>query len=171
VCDATAEYQHSRRRNTDQPPPEWSGRGSFSIIRGEGYRRIVPPDRRMKRKNPAIVDRLRAFTSLICSGVGRRRLFADPVLAPKTCAAIRDWRTVNGGPSRTQTVAHLGDGASYPIARLFPRILRSGKPGQVDPIVERVDNAAAPAASASIRIIPPRSGPARGRRGDRTRGM
>ena len=170
VCDASGRYQHSRRRTTDQPPPAWQGRGSFDIIRSEGYRRIVPPMRRMKA-NPAIVDRARAFTSMIASGTGRRRLFADPERAPKTCAAIREWRTVNGSPSRSQNVAHLGDGASYPIVRLFPRILRSGKPGSVDPVVQSVDNPASIAAAAPLRIVPPTRGPSRGRRGDRTRGM
>lgn len=140
VCDASGRYQHSRRRSMDSPPPEWKGRGSFDIIRSAGYMRIVPPDRRMK-KNPEIVDRMRAFTSLICSGSGVRRLYADPELAPKTCGAIRDWRTVHGKPSRTQESAHLGDGASYPIVRLFPRRLRSGKPGGVDPVAQAVDKA------------------------------
>ncbi len=171
VCDASGRYQHSRRRSVDSPPPEWKGRGSFDIIRSAGYMRIVPPDRRMK-KNPEIVDRVRAFTSLICSGVGARRLFADPILAPKTCAAIRDWRTVNGKPSRAQEVAHLGDGASYPIVRLFPRRLRSGKPGGVDPVAKAVDKApAVPVEAAEIRIMPPTRGPSPRRRGDRYRGM
>lgn len=170
ICDASGRYQHSRRRSADSPPPEWKGRGSFSIIRGEGYRRIVPPSRVMKR-NPEIVDRARAFTSMIATGVGRRRLFADPDRAPKTCKAIRDWRTVHGTPSRSQDVAHLGDGASYPIVRLFPRVLRSGKPGSVDPVVQSVDNPANPAAAAPLRIVPPTRGPARGRRGDRVRGL
>jgi len=170
ICDATAEYQQSRRREADVKPPEWSGRGSFDIIRGEGYRRIKPPSRIMRRKNPPIADRIRAFTSMICSGTGRRRLFADPDLAPRTCAAIREWRTVHGVPSRTSDHAHLGDGASYPIVRLFPRILRSGKPGAVDPVSERVDKAAVSAA-APLRIVPPTRGPSPGRRGGRVRGL
>jgi hypothetical protein len=173
VCDASGRYQHSRRRSTDEPPPDWKGRGSFDIIRGEGFRRIVPPMRRMKI-NPAIVDRARAFTSMICSGVGRRRLFADPDRAPKVCASIRNWRQVHGTPSRTQDEAHLGDASSYPIVRLFPRMLRSSKPGQVDPVSKRVDNAAAVAANAPSRITPRSSGPSRGtnrRRGDRVRGL
>lgn len=167
VCDASGSYQHSRRGTADAPPPTWKGRGSFSIIRGEGYRRIVPPSRTMK-VNPQIIDRARAFTSMICSGTGRRRLFADPDLAPRTCEAIREWKTVHGTPSRSQTVAHLGDGASYPIVRLFPRTLRSGKPGAVDPVAERVDRIAAPASAGPLRIVPPTRGP---RRGSRTRGM
>lgn len=169
VCDASGRYQHSRRRSVDAPPPDWKGRGSFDIIRGEGYRRIVPPSRRMK-KNPEIVDRARAFTSLIATAVGVRRLFADPELAPKTCGAIRDWRTVHGTPSRSQQAAHLGDAASYPIVRLFPRILRSdagsGKPGPVsDPVAELVDNVPPSASPPEFRILPPTRGPGRG--GDR----
>lgn len=120
VCDATAEYQHSRRRDTDSPPPEWQGRGSWSIMKQEGYRRIVAPDRKMRRKNPAIQDRIRAFTSLICHD-GIRRLFADPLAAPKSCKAIREWKIHHGTAHRTQYEAHLGDGISYPIIRFFPR--------------------------------------------------
>lgn len=171
VCDASGRYQHSRRRTSDQPPPDWRGKGSYDLIRGEGYRRIVPPDRRMKR-NPEIVDRARAFTSMIATGAGRRRLFADPDRAPKSCKAIREWKTVNGTPSRSQEVAHLGDGASYPIVRLFPRVLRSSKPGGVDPVAKRADNPGNPAADAPLRIIPPTRGPSGARRrGDRVRGL
>lgn len=169
VCDASGRYQHSRRRTVDSPPPEWKGRGSFDIIRSEGYIRIVPPDRRMKR-NPEIVDRARAFTSMICSGVGNRRLFADPVAAPKTCHAIRDWRVKHGQPSRTQDVAHLGDGASYPIVRLFPRRLRSKEKstnhGPVkDAVTSKVDLPIAQVATNELRILPssPRGRPSRTR--------
>jgi hypothetical protein len=121
ICDATAEYQHSRRRTTDQPPPEWAGRGSWSLIRQKGYRRIVAPDRNLRRKNPPIQDRIRAFTSMINSKERGRRLFADPKLAAQSCKAIREWKTQRGSVHRTQYEAHLGDGISYVINRLFPR--------------------------------------------------
>lgn len=171
VCDGTAEYQHSRRRSTDSPPPEWKGRGSFSIIRSEGYKRIVPPDRKLRRANPPIVDRMRAFTSMICTGVGVRRLFADPLKAPKTCAAFRDWRTKHGAPSRTSEHAHLGDGASYPIIRLFPRRLRKSEKSAnhaavQDPVASRVDRPLAAVATNELRILPPPRG-----RPSRTRGL
>lgn len=120
VCDATAEYQHSRRRTTDQPPPEWQGRGSWSIIRQKGYRRIVAPDRNLRRKNPPIQDRIRAFTSLI-NAKGVRRMFADPKRAPQCCKAIREWKIKHGTAHRTQYEAHLGDGISYVVIRFFPR--------------------------------------------------
>jgi hypothetical protein len=169
VCDASGRYQHSRRRSMDQPPPEWHGRGSFDIIRAAGWYRIVPPSRIMKR-NPEIQDRVRAFTSMICTRTGVRRLFADPKTAPKACKAIREWKTLHGSPSRTQHEAHLGDGVSYPIVRLFPRVLRSTKPGHVDPIAARVDNASSDAPPV-LRALPLASGPTpSSRRRDRWRG-
>lgn len=172
VCDASGAYQHSRRRKVDSPPTEWKGRGSFSLIQGEGYTRIVPPDRRRK-SNPEILDRARAFTSQIASAVGVRRLFADPMLAPKTCASIRDWRTVHGTPSRSQDAAHLGDAASYPIVRLFPRTVRSRKTKGNDPVASKVDLRPVEdsTGAAALRITPPTRGPTKGRRGDRFRGI
>lgn len=174
VCDASGRYQHSRRRSADSPAPEWRGKGSFDIIRGEGFTRIVPPDRRQKR-NPQIIDRARAFTSLIATKTGARRLFCDTDLAPRTAEAIRDWRTKHGTPSRTQTVAHLGDGASYPIVRFFPRRLRSGdkstNPRDVNDLADRIDGPRAtdPAAPPDLRILPSKAG--RPRRSVRTRGL
>jgi hypothetical protein len=167
VGDASGRYQHTRRSRFDQPPPHFTGRGSFDVIRSEGYVHIVPPDRRLKA-NPAIVDRMRAFTSMVSSGFNVRRLFCDPVRAPRTAKAIREWRTLHGMPSRTAYEAHIGDGASYPIVRLFPRRLRSDKTGAVDPIVSLVDKL--PSSGAAPRIMPPSFAPS-GRRGSRTRGM
>jgi hypothetical protein len=138
VCDASGRYQHSRRRTADSPPPGWTGKGSFDLVKRSGYRKIVPPSRRLK-KNPDIVDRVRAFTSMVSTATGTRRLFIDRDRAPMTCKSMREWATVHGKPSRSQEAAHLGDAASYPIVRLFPRILRSGKPGDVDPVTQRVD--------------------------------
>jgi hypothetical protein len=139
IGDATGQYQHSRRRNTDSPPPEWKGKGSFDIIKMGGYVNIRPPSRRFHRKNPDVVDRVRAFTSMVESAEHKRRFFLDPDRCPMTCRAIREWPTVHGKPSRVHEACHLGDGASYPIIRLFPRILRSGNTNEVDPVVKRVD--------------------------------
>jgi len=172
VCDASGRYKHSRR-TISNISPEWSGQGSFDTIRGEGFTRIVPPDRRMNR-NPAIVDRVRAFTSMISTGVGVRRLFADPVKAPKTSAAIRNWRTKFGKASRTQDEAHLGDGASYPIVRLFPRRLRASpksgnQPAVPDPVIAKTEGPgfAPPASNETrpgerLRILPGGRGRTRG---------
>lgn len=162
VCDASGQWQHSRRRNIDSPPPHWTGQGSFSIIRGAGFRRIVSPNKRNPDKNPSIQDRVRSFTSLICSKLGVRRLFADPETAPRSCKAIHEWKTVNGKPSRSQDVAHLGDGISYPLIRLFPRILRDDKPGSVDLVAARVDR---PTPDAGDRFLGRPEPSGRGKRG------
>jgi hypothetical protein len=166
ICDATGEYQHSRRRNADSPPPDWKGKGSFDIVRQEGFQHIVPPSRRFRKKNPDIVDRVRAFTSMIAAGIGgtkKRRLFADRDRAPKTCRSIREWKTVHGKPSRSDDAAHLGDASSYPMVRLFPRILRSGKPGGVDKVTQLVDKPASLAALLGPSPTPRRIGrPPRG---------
>lgn len=165
VCDASGQWQHSRRRNVDSPPPHWTGAGSFDLIKRSGWRRIVPPNKRNPDKNPGIQDRVRAFTSMICSKIGVRRLFADPETAPKSCHAIREWKTVNGKPSRSQDVAHLGDGISYPLIRLFPRIFRSGNTNGMDQVTQRVDRPQADAGDRFFGASPPR------RKGHRNRGL
>lgn len=141
VGDGTGQYQHSRRRTTDSPPPSWKGRGSFQILMEEGWTQIVPPDPKIKLNNPHVVDRVRAMTSLIqTADKKRRRLFLDPDRCPKTCKSIREWPTVHGRPSRSHEAAHLGDSASYPIVRLFPRLMRSSNTGPGgDQIAQRVD--------------------------------
>jgi hypothetical protein len=154
VGDGTGEYQHSRRSSTDSPPPEWHGRGSFDIIRMGGFRNIVRPDPKIRRNNPHVLDRVRALTSLIENAAGRRRYFLDPDRCPQTAKSIREWPTTNGKPSRTHEAAHLGDGASYPIVRLFPRLLRSGKPGGVDPLTARIDR---PQSKSAFLGRPPRA--------------
>jgi hypothetical protein len=158
VCDASGAWQHSRRRQADSPPPEWTGKGSFDIIRAAGFRRLVPPSRRNQKKNPDITDRVRAFTSMICTKMGIRRLFADPDLAPKSCKAIREWKSINGKPSRIQEVAHLGDGISYPLIRLFPRILRSGNTGLGQTMTQRDTRPQADAGDSFFGAPPPARG-------------
>lgn len=138
IGDGTGEYQHSRRGSVDSPPPEWHGKGSFDILKMSGFINVMRPDPKIHRNNPHVIDRVRALTSMICAN-GVRRFFLDPDRCPKTAKSIREWPTVHGKPSRTHAAAHLGDGASYPVVRLFPRLLRSEKPGQVDPIVQRID--------------------------------
>lgn len=140
VGDATGEYQHTRRGPNSTAPPEWQGKGSYDILRMGGFRHIVPPSRRMRRKNPDVIDRVRSFTSMIeVYATRERRLFLDPDRCPKTCKSVREWPTKNGRPSRVHEAAHLGDALSYPIIRIFPRIQRSGKPGGVDPVTQRVE--------------------------------
>jgi hypothetical protein len=139
IGDGTGEYQHSRRGSVDSPPPNWQGKGSFDVIKMGGFPHIIRPSPRIKRNNPHVRDRVRAMTSMIENVNKVRRLFIDSERAPRTAKSIREWPTVHGQPSRTHEAAHLGDGASYPIVRLFPRILRSENTREVDPIIERID--------------------------------
>lgn len=168
VCDASGKWQHSKRRNVDSPPPSWEGLGSFDIIMRSGFRRIVSPTRRNPKKNPGIQDRVRAMTSMICNKQKVRRLFADPELAPKSCKALREWKQVNGKPSRSQDVAHAGDGISYPLIRLFPRINRSGNTSGMDQVTQRVDRPVADAGDRFFGASPPHQ---RGRKGPRNYGL
>lgn len=158
IGDGTGEYQHSRRGSVDAPPPEWTGKGSFDMIRMGGYPHIIRPDPRIHRNNPHVVDRVRAMTSLIETADHRRRLFIDPDRCPKTVKAIREWPSVNGKPSRTHEAAHLGDGLSYPIVRLFPRKLKSEKNGMSmeKPVPDSQFVARAPAAPRARRVRPNR---------------
>jgi hypothetical protein len=158
ICDASGQYQHSRRRSLEAAPPAWHGRGSFDIIKNEGFLRIVPPDRRMKA-NPHVLDRVRAFTSMISTKTGHRRLFANSDAAPKTVNSIRDWRTLHGVPHRQQEAAHLGDAASYPIVRLFPRRRKDGNTAGVDTITERVDKPSSLDGGSRITPTSPRGAP------------
>jgi len=129
VCDASGKWQHSRRRAADQPPPEWTGKGSFDLFHQAGYRFVVPPDRRMRR-NPDVVERCRAFCARVSNYHGDRRLFIDTNVCPQTARGIRRWSSVHGKPSRTQYEAHIGDAATYFAWRFFPRRFKSGKPAR-----------------------------------------
>lgn len=163
IGDGTGEYQHSRRGSVDAPPPEWHGKGSFDMIRMGGFPHIIRPDPRIHRNNPHVVDRVRAMTSLIETADHNRRLFLDPDRCPKTVKAIREWPTTNGRPSRTHEAAHLGDGASYPIVRLFPRKLKSGMNSvSMDKPISETRFAAGAARAASLPRPRLRGRPARG---------
>jgi hypothetical protein len=163
VADGTGGYQHSRRGDADAPPT-WKGRGSFDILNMGGFWNVVPPSRRIKNNNPHVLDRVRSLTSMIETADRRRRLFIDPVRCPKTAKSIREWPTTNGKPSRTHPAAHLGDGASYPIIRLFPRILRADRADEVDPIKELVDQQPSLAESTKFLGPPRKPSPRDGRR-------
>lgn len=147
VVDASGQYQHSRRRTLDAEPPLWRGRGSFHIFKSNGFRRIVAPQRK-RADNPPVVERARAFTTLIHTRKQGRRLFADPKKAPFTCKAIREWKHVHGTPSRAQDVAHAADAASYVAIRLWPRRTTRPRRGGPDPVTTATERGRAPTATA-----------------------
>lgn len=128
ICDASGDYQQAERRDTLQRP-EYKGKGSWDMLRGEGFRHIVGPDPDM-RKNPEIVERVRAANARIGTKSRKRYVFADPTLCPQTVKTIGKWTNVNGIPSRRSKHAHCGDTVTYLIWRFFPR--RKGADGKVD---------------------------------------
>ena len=125
IIDASAKWQQMQR-NKEKQLPQFKGRGSMDMFRAEGFLHVVPPDPDMNA-NPEVADRCRAANARICNAEGDRHVFADPGRAPKTVAAIRNWRTVRGAPSRHSDFAHGGDALTYVLWRFFPRRRSSDK--------------------------------------------
>jgi hypothetical protein len=120
IMDASCEWQQQQRDETKQRP-NYKGRGSMDMLRGEGYRHVVPPDVD-STANPHIVDRVRGANAMIGPKRGERRVLLDPLRCPLTAKSIRKWRTKKGGmPSRNSQWAHGGDAITYIIWRFFPR--------------------------------------------------
>jgi hypothetical protein len=120
ITDASCEWQQQQREETKQRP-QYRGKGSMDMFRGEGYRNVVPPDPDMNA-NPHIIDRIRAANARIGTKSRERYVFMDPRRCPKTTTSIRKWRTVKSGmPSRNSRFAHGGDAITYIIWRFFPR--------------------------------------------------
>ena len=125
VCDASGDWQQ-QKRDENRQRPQYKGKGSHDMFRGEGFRYVVGPDRDMAG-NPDVFDRCRGANARVANAAGERFVFADPEKCPKTVKSIRGWRTVNGKPSRHSKHAHGGDGFTYVIWRFFPRRKRSEK--------------------------------------------
>lgn len=119
IADASCDWQQQQRDETKQRP-NYKGKGSMDMFRGEGFRHVVPPDPDM-RDNPAIADRVRAANARIGPKHGPRLVFVDAARCPKTVTSIRKWRAKNGRPSRNSKHAHAGDAFTYIIWRFFPR--------------------------------------------------
>lgn len=124
VTDASCDWQQQQRDETKQRP-EYAGKGSMDMFRGEGFRYVVPPDPDMSR-NPDVVDRMRAANARIGPKKGPPLVYVDAKRCPKTVRSIRKWRTVKGKPSRWSKAAHGGDAFTYIIWRFFPRRVERG---------------------------------------------
>lgn len=124
VIDASCFWQQ-QQRDEDKQRAEWKGKGSAHMFMSFGFK-VVRPDKAMKG-NPDVIDRCRAAASRICTEGGERLVFADPVLAPRTCETIRKWQFKNGKPDRRTKFAHAGDTVTYGLWRFFPRRRRAGK--------------------------------------------
>lgn len=128
IADASCDWQQQQRDERKQRP-EYRGKGSMDMFRGQGFKHVVPPDQDM-RDNPGIADRVRAANARIGAKSGERLVFVDPRRCKKTVTSVRKWRTrPNGMPSRSSRHAHAGDALTYILWRFFPR--RSEK-GTVD---------------------------------------
>lgn len=121
ITDASCDWQQQQREKSLQRD-KYKGAGSMAMFRGEGYRRVVPPDDDMDA-NPRILDRVRAANARIGAKSGARRVFADPRKCERTVTSVRKWRNVKstGLPSRHSKHAHGGDALTYVIWRFFPR--------------------------------------------------
>ena len=124
IMDASSDWQQATR-NPIKQREKYKGMGSMDIMRGEGFRDVVPPDPLMDA-NPQVVDRCRAANAKICNAKARRFVYADPEAAPKTITSIRKWRNRNGKPDRRGLSAHGGDAMTYCLWRFFPRRLGAG---------------------------------------------
>src|SRR5262249_40521404 len=111
---------------------ERKGRGSFDILRSLGWAFIYKPDRTME-KNPDIVERVKVGNAQMKDANGKRRLFSAPTNLLLN-QAIKLWENRSGVPYRKSKYAHLCDGLTYALWRLFPRRRSPGgkpKPGDV----------------------------------------
>ena len=119
VVDASGDWQQAERRDKFKRP-EYRGAGSYDMLRGAGFRSVVPPDPDMKA-NPAVLERVRGANARIGTKSRKRYVFADPTRCPRLVSTIANWKATRGRPSRTSEEAHAGDAITYLIWRFFPR--------------------------------------------------
>lgn len=110
VVDASADWQDAERTR---------GRGSVDHMKKRKWSRIFLPDRKQKR-NPQITERVAVSNARFCDATGKRHVYSDPQNLELN-EALRKWEIKNGVPWRKSRFAHLCDGASYPLYRLYPR--------------------------------------------------
>ena len=111
VCDASGAWQDEERVK---------GRGSFDILRSLGWIHLYKPDPKSE-KNPDVVERVKVANSLMRDATGKRRLFSRPELLELN-QALKCWETVSVGvPYKKSKHSHLGDAATYPLFRFYPR--------------------------------------------------
>jgi hypothetical protein len=110
ICDASGAHQGIDRKVLIP---------SFDLLRSYGWNHIYQPDEN-ERRNPLIVERVRATNARMRDANGKRRLFSTPENLELN-RAVKLWETRNGVPHRRSIYAHLCDGLSYPVWRFFPR--------------------------------------------------
>lgn len=126
ISDASCEWQQ-KERNEALQRRDFRGKGANAMLRGAGFKRVVPPDPNMS-SNPHVQDRVRAANARIGTQSGERRVFIDPLRCKKTALSVRKWRTnKHGGIGRASRYAHGGDALTYVIWRFFPRRVETDK--------------------------------------------
>jgi hypothetical protein len=119
IPDATGDYQGSERIK---------GRASWDILRKRGWANLYYPDEKMKRDgtasvrtNPEVRDRVAGFNLRLRTADERHHVFVVPT-ATSTREALERWeRDKFGKPDKRSKFAHVGDAATYPFWRFYPR--------------------------------------------------
>ena len=121
IVDASGSWQAIDRKKNRYVP-------SFELLKRYGFRHLFKPDEKFER-NPPRLERVKCANTLFKNAHGKRRVFSDPELVLLN-KAIKLWENRNGEPYRKSDYAHLGDAATYPLYRFFPRAAkkRSGAP-------------------------------------------
>lgn len=100
------------------------GKTSDLALRARKWTWLFPPHKGSNR-NPDILERVKTTNRLLKAAdsddgkqLGRRRLFFVPTVL-QVIEAMKMWERRNGVPYRRSPYAHVSDGVSYPVFRLF----------------------------------------------------
>lgn len=117
----------------DQDGAHNRGRTSEAWLKKRRWRWLYKPARDSGR-NPDIVERCKVTNSRLKSAAGRRRMFALRH-CERTIRAMRSWELRAGVPYRKSPFAHVCDGVSYPVYRIFSRPKQGKKPPTYDRVL------------------------------------
>ena len=100
------------------------GKTSDLALRARKWTWLYPPHKGSDR-NPDIVERCKVTNRLLKAAdsdegrvLGRRRLFFVPS-ALQVIESMKQWELRNGVPYRRSPYAHVSDGVSYPVFRIY----------------------------------------------------
>lgn len=121
------------------------GKTSDLALRSRRWDWLFPPHKGSDR-NPDILERCKVTNRMLKAAdsedgkvIGRRRLFFAPTVL-KVIESMKLWELRNGIPYRRSPYAHVSDGVSYPVFRLFgkPKVKRQSGSGYVS--IARITN-------------------------------
>jgi hypothetical protein len=114
VMDASGFYQdgsHARARTSDR----WLRSRRWEWLY---YPQGLNVDGEQIRRNPDIIERVRATNARLKAANGRRRMFSLPHLV-HVSRAMRSWENRNGAPWKFSPFTHVCDATTYPVFRFF----------------------------------------------------